>query len=270
MLRTAILSEIAIENGLLDGDSAWVFVVQHQSEAPDQPFERWATGKGLMSGRESAELLRLLDESTFHCVKCETSSEGRSLLAGRHLSCSHCGGVAIKRVFTPPRRSGHTTRKLPPGSEMATAAAPDGLYPAQALTAAPADPADDIRVVPLIGKLGNDNCVRFEQELRALQDDGVRRIIIDLARCDSINAAGLAALRRVADSLSQSSGRLVMAAMPPQVRTMLDMFDAAGVFETANSTPGARRLLDPGQAHRADGGRIGGNREIHQHNSVFR
>ncbi|MGE0431918.1 MAG: STAS domain-containing protein [Planctomycetota bacterium] len=271
MLRTAILAELAIECGLLQGDNPWVFVVQHQTEGADLAFERWATGKGWLTTPAAIQLVGLFESSSFRCVKCEQLTDGNLLTGDAQLSCPACDSVAIKRVSSPMLRHVPTsdaeaaamretqklrreTQKLPPleeGEEAEAIPVPVShrthrettrLYPAEAILVGELQ-QPDVGVVPVVGKLGSDNFMRFEHELKSLVESGVHRIVLDFSRCDSINSNGLGALLRVAEFLRGRQGRMVVAELSPQLRTILDMFDATSSLDTAPSTPGATRML---------------------------
>jgi anti-anti-sigma factor len=81
---------------------------------------------------------------------------------------------------------------------------------------------------PLLGVLGPQ---RF-----------THRVVIDLATAQGIDTSGISWLMREHDAFRDAGGRLVLSAVPPVVRQMLDVLRLADLLDLAPDEAEARRL----------------------------
>ncbi|MGE3854817.1 MAG: serine/threonine-protein kinase [Planctomycetota bacterium] len=155
MLRAEILSQLAIETGLIDAESAASLAMQHQFEAPDEPFERWVQtapkGPGL-SERDTQELLRLFASTQFRCMVCRTDFDGESLPLGATLYCPVCQRPTLKRKREDSSRRSAAVRtpsSTSTPSPTADANGGNGANNATAPATAATSPDDDALPPPL-------------------------------------------------------------------------------------------------------------------------
>ncbi len=76
-------------------------------------------------------------------------------------------------------------------------------------------------VVTIAGKLGGVENERFEKELFRLAELKPARITLDMSELTYMSSAGMSTIIRVHKQLRESSGELVLAAVPPLIQGIL-------------------------------------------------
>jgi anti-anti-sigma factor len=99
---------------------------------------------------------------------------------------------------------------------------------------------DRLLLTPREPLLAGGPAEAFEIQLRQLIRSGHRHLVVDLSGVASIDSAGIRALVRGHTSAQRAGGSLRLAAVPPAVRTVLEVSHLASVFESYESVEAAR------------------------------
>ncbi len=107
--------------------------------------------------------------------------------------------------------------------------APDAPIPGQ-LQIESASHGDTI-VLSLRGELDLTSALVFERELRAAEETGPRRIVIDLSGLEFMDSTGLRALLLARDRAQSDGHELALRRGPRQVQRVLELTKTAEAFE---------------------------------------
>ncbi|NQT51469.1 STAS domain-containing protein [bacterium] len=103
-------------------------------------------------------------------------------------------------------------------------------------------PAPNAAVVLHVqGYLDAHTTPQFEEQLQAVRDGGVLRIVIDCEHLDYISSAGLGILVDTYRELLPKHGEIKVAAMTPAIR---DIFDILGFSKIIHVYPSVADALD--------------------------
>jgi stage II sporulation protein AA (anti-sigma F factor antagonist) len=94
-------------------------------------------------------------------------------------------------------------------------------------------------VVTLSGRLDAVTAPEFEQKIRDQINVGVAGIVIDFAELDYISSAGLRALLVMAKLLKEKNGRVCMANVTGNVRSVFEMSGFTSLFKMQDSVAAA-------------------------------
>ena len=79
-----------------------------------------------------------------------------------------------------------------------------------------------VRIYTLSGNLfGTSEGYAFQEEVRQAKSDGVNGIVIDFAGVRRIDSSGVGIVVSLMWSVSQSGGRLIVAALPDRIKEVL-------------------------------------------------
>ncbi|MEY9875244.1 anti-anti-sigma factor [Streptacidiphilus sp. MAP12-33] len=87
-------------------------------------------------------------------------------------------------------------------------------------------------VVALAGELDHDTAPTFADAALALADEGVAHLVIDCSALRFCDSTGLNVLLKARLRTVDDGGRFVLAGVGPQLRRLLELTGADGVFET--------------------------------------
>lgn len=74
--------------------------------------------------------------------------------------------------------------------------------------------------------------------------NGVHKFVFNLEKVEYLNSAGISIFVRLVSTVSAAGGKLVFAAVPERIRTLLDVMKLNAVFEIAADEAAARGQLD--------------------------
>ena len=98
------------------------------------------------------------------------------------------------------------------------------------------------------GGLNGENARRFIEQLEALVDGGVNKIIVDCSHLDYISSSGIAMLVRLHRKLAARGGDVKVAAPKSIVLTALTVMHLGKLFEIYPDVDQARLAFRPKQA----------------------
>lgn len=103
----------------------------------------------------------------------------------------------------------------------------------------------EITTIAIPVKLDVSNTVEIKEQIRvAIEDNGCRKMIIDLAETTFIDSSGLAALISGLKTMRAQGGTLVVANMGEQARTIFDLTRMDLVFSIYATTAEATAALE--------------------------
>jgi anti-anti-sigma factor len=82
---------------------------------------------------------------------------------------------------------------------------------------------EDIVILGVQGRLDSTTSPAVEERLLTLIEQGERRLVVDCAQLVYISSAGLRVFLIAAKRMKQAQGRLVLAALRPEVREVFDL-----------------------------------------------
>jgi anti-sigma B factor antagonist len=110
----------------------------------------------------------------------------------------------------------------------------------------------DITVFELAGRLTLGNLLsQAEHALRASIDGGCRKLVIDLARLDFMDSAGIGMLAMCAGLIGKAGGEFRVAGANGRVQELLEIVRLGQVVTLAPDVEQACRSLQPGSASAA-------------------
>lgn len=89
----------------------------------------------------------------------------------------------------------------------------------------------DITVLIVQGKLDAVTAPAFEQKIRSLVEGGATRLIVDLGSLEYISSAGLRGLLLLNKLVKTRSGRVGLAAVQGNVRSVFEMSGFSSILE---------------------------------------
>jgi len=98
---------------------------------------------------------------------------------------------------------------------------------------------DGVTVVEIEGRFDAVSAPQIKSELHSLIDDGSIRLVLDLARMDFIDSAGLGVLVSCLRRAAAEGGDLRLAEVPPFCRSIFELTRLTRVFDVTESTEGA-------------------------------
>jgi len=78
-------------------------------------------------------------------------------------------------------------------------------------------------IVLVDGRLGHSTAAEFDTTLRTLTDQGVVRVVLDMAGVTYLNSAGLGVIRSLASELPSRGGQLTVRSPADPARLALDL-----------------------------------------------
>ena len=117
-----------------------------------------------------------------------------------------------------------------------------GIAPAGVFTVEELGGPDGIATVVLAGEL--DMAATSAVRARVDAAAGARGLVLDLSDTTFVDSAMLQELLRAVAELGRYETRLVLAAVPPAVRRLLDLTHTAELFTLADDRAAALRALD--------------------------
>ena len=99
----------------------------------------------------------------------------------------------------------------------------------------------DVAILDLSGKLmgGPENSQLFRDHIYQLLDDGIRKIVVNLAEVKRMNSSGLGILISALTSLTNKDGALKLAGINETMEGILVMTKLNTIFETYDTAEGA-------------------------------
>jgi len=103
----------------------------------------------------------------------------------------------------------------------------------------------DVAVLSLSGKfLAGSDGPYLRQKVKDLMEAGAKKLIVDFADVPYIDSTGLGFLAGARVTVQNSGARLVLAAVNPHVRKILDDVNLTQFFVLAPSEPAALEMLN--------------------------
>ena len=92
---------------------------------------------------------------------------------------------------------------------------------------------DDVAVLTLTGRLmGGSDSLALHDKVHSLLEDGIKRVVLDLAKVDWMNSSGLGALMASLTTLRNAGGELKLADVTKKIESLLLSTKLICVFET--------------------------------------
>jgi anti-anti-sigma factor len=82
---------------------------------------------------------------------------------------------------------------------------------------------NDVKVVQIEGELDTGSSPEAQQQLDQLREQGVKKILLDLAKLDFISSAGLRVVLATAQELKQDGGDLRVCSLNESVKEVFDI-----------------------------------------------
>jgi anti-sigma B factor antagonist len=98
----------------------------------------------------------------------------------------------------------------------------------------------EITVVALAGRFDAQSSGQVDLSLQSRFQDGVKKLVVDMARVEYVSSAGLRVLLSAAKKSNAQGGRLVLCGLQPYV---LEVFEVAGFTSIFQITPDASAAL---------------------------
>ncbi len=100
-----------------------------------------------------------------------------------------------------------------------------------------------VHVVSVEGELTNLTAIAFFNAVVGLRTRPGTRIVLDLAAVAYLDSTGAGQVWRTVESTREEGGRTVLAAVPPNVRKVLDLIGFSGQVEILGTVEEAVRVL---------------------------
>lgn len=100
-----------------------------------------------------------------------------------------------------------------------------------------------VTVVEIAGRLDSVTSPVCEQRIRELIDGGATSVVLDLGRLEYVSSAGLRVLLLTAKLLKARDGRLRIAGVQPEVRSVFDMSGFSTLLQVEQSVAAALASL---------------------------
>ena len=98
-------------------------------------------------------------------------------------------------------------------------------------------------VVTINGRLDAVTAPEYEKRIRELVDSGNSNFVVDFEQLDYISSAGLRALLLMAKLLKEKGGRVCLANIKGNVRSVFDMSGFFSIFKAEDSVAAALAVL---------------------------
>ena len=93
-----------------------------------------------------------------------------------------------------------------------------------------------VAILSLSGKMmGGPETTALHDHIRGLMNDGIKKVVIDLAGVKWINSSGLGVLMAVMTTLKNAEGQLKLANVTEKVESLLMITQLMRIFETYDS-----------------------------------
>lgn len=102
---------------------------------------------------------------------------------------------------------------------------------------------DDIRVIELSGELDFHSSPLLRDLLQKILSEKVSKILVDLKKISYIDSSGLATFIEAFQKIKHGNGRLVLAGLVPQVRSVFEIAKLDHIFEMHASDEEALKAL---------------------------
>jgi anti-anti-sigma factor len=99
------------------------------------------------------------------------------------------------------------------------------------------------KVVRLSGRMNEELALQFEQACQGSLDAGVRNLIVDIAELQYLSSVGLRSFVRVARSVRETDGTVVLCGMKGMVKEVFELAHMGGLFQTFDGVDSALRSL---------------------------
>lgn len=97
------------------------------------------------------------------------------------------------------------------------------------------EPRGDAVVVAPQGDIAYSEATPFRAAMRAVMDGRPKRVVIDLSRVDYMNTPGLAVMVEALQGARKTGARLVLCAINPKVKAILQIAKLNTVFEIVDT-----------------------------------
>lgn len=105
----------------------------------------------------------------------------------------------------------------------------------------------DVLILTLEGHLDTAAAPQFEERLLKLIAGGESRVLVDCAKLDYVNSAGLKVFLLAAKQLDAAGGKLVLCGLTPSVQSIFDMIGFSKIMNLAlDQTAGLRMFQENG------------------------
>lgn len=97
---------------------------------------------------------------------------------------------------------------------------------------------DGIALFVLEGRIDSEGAVQLDDKLQAAVEEGKYKMVLDMSQVQYINSAALRTLADIITKNREHGGNLVLAALPPKVRRVLQIvgFDKfSAIHDTVDS-----------------------------------
>lgn len=102
---------------------------------------------------------------------------------------------------------------------------------------------NDVTVVMVSGRLDTVTAPEYEKNIREMIAGGITRFVVDFEQLEYISSAGLRGLLVMAKLLNEKGGRMCLANVKGNVRSVFDMCGFTAVFKMKNSVSEALEIL---------------------------
>ena len=104
-------------------------------------------------------------------------------------------------------------------------------------------PESNATVVALSGRLDTVTQSEYEEKIRALIESGHLRLVVDFEELVYISSAGLRVMIVMGKLLKEKDGRVCLATVKNNVRSVFDMSGMSALFRMEDSVPAALAAL---------------------------
>ena len=88
----------------------------------------------------------------------------------------------------------------------------------------------EVTLVTLPARVDTTSAGEVEAEIRALLDDGARKIVADFSANEYVSSAGLRVFLSVLKTLEKDNGKMVLCSMQPFVADVFEISGFSGLF----------------------------------------
>ena len=107
---------------------------------------------------------------------------------------------------------------------------------------------DDVTILTIDQHLDTSTSVAFEARLLGLIDRGERKVLVDCARLEYVNSAGLKIFLIAAKKLEPLAGKMVLCTLAPSVLMIFEMIGFTRIIKIVPTRADALRVLHGGDA----------------------
>lgn len=102
---------------------------------------------------------------------------------------------------------------------------------------------EDVTVVAVNGQLTVGNRQEFKEKVLAEMESGARKLLVDFSDTDYIDSSGLGVLVSISKQMRNRSGKLRLAAMNEDLRTLFELTKLDSLFDISESLEDALKEL---------------------------